>query len=115
MADTIYYIDQNNNYYVDTVGNNYIWEETMLNKLLIPYVCIDGKFKRAKTFIMKITNMGPIPDTALLSNSQVPILTKNREYIITTNTQDITNVGTNDYILFENNIYYTPHILYSRS
>lgn len=115
MEKTIYYIDQNNNYYVDNNENNYIWKETMLAKRLIPYIRINGSFRRAMPIIVKITNMGPIPNTALLSQSNTPILTKNREYILTTNTQNITNVGNNDYILFENNLHYTPHILYSRN
>ena len=76
----------------------------------IPYIHKEGQFKRAKAIIVKTTNMGPIPAEALLTNAGVPYLTNDKQFIMTTGSQNLTSTSTEDFILYEF-LTYIPRII----
>lgn len=81
---TIFYTDINGNYYIDPNNSYYIAMIPIKNKKLRPHIYYNGKFRAVGTYIQKVTNLGPIPETALMTNAGVPLLTKSKEFIITT-------------------------------
>ena len=55
--------------------------------------------------------MRAIPETAVVTSARIPFLTNSKEYFTTTNTSNITDVGNEDYILYDK-VKYTPYILH---
>lgn len=94
-----FYTDKNSNYYVDKYNNYYIAQyEPIKTTKSLAFIYINGAFKRVKPIIIKEHNLGPIPNGAILTNTGVPFLTKDMQYVITTS--DNTNVTfTNTVIL----------------
>lgn len=71
---------------------------------------INNAFRQVNPIIVKTTNIGPILSNALVTNSGIPYLTKDKQYILTTNTQNLTPDSQEDYIIYEC-INYKPCIL----
>ena len=44
-------------------------------KTYIPFINVEGTWKRMKPIIFNVTNMGKIPSNALLTSEGVPFLT----------------------------------------
>lgn len=67
------------------------------------YIYTNGAFKRVKPIIMRVTNMGKIPNNALVLNDRVtPFLTNTKEYLLVdSSTSGLTAESTYDYILYE--------------
>lgn len=94
-----FYTDKNSNYYVDKYNNYYIAQYEHVKTIKSQaFIYINGAFKRVKPIIIKEHNLGPIPNGAILTNTGVPFLTKDMQYVITTS--DNTNITfTNTVIL----------------
>ena len=80
-----FYTDKNSNYYVDKYNNYYIAQYEHVKTIKSQaFIYINGAFKRVKPIIIKEHNLGPIPNGAILTNTGVPFLTKDMQYVITT-------------------------------
>lgn len=67
------------------------------------YIYMNGAFKRVKPIIIKATNMGKIPNNALILNDGItPFLTNTKEYLLVDpSTSGLTAGSSSDYILYE--------------
>lgn len=108
MANGIYYIDANSNYYIDNNNNKYIYKRASFGRN-IAYIYTNGSFKRAKPIIIKTTNMGKIPENALMTKADIPYLTNDKQFVLTTGSSTLTPESSEDYILYEF-IEYSPQI-----
>lgn len=138
IVDDLYESHMKDLGYIDTYGLVfYLKDSTRKFSHGITYIYTNGEFKRAKPIIVKTTNMGPIPMEALMTNEGIPYLTKNKQFILTTGSKNLTNstlidlplvdeknrqlfnennillteLGTSDFILYEF-FTYTPKIIY---
>jgi hypothetical protein len=66
-----------------------------------PVIYKDGTFYKVKPYIIRITNLGQVPQEAFASNDREPYLTNKKDYFITTNSKTTTNTSNEDYILYE--------------
>ena len=79
-------------------------------KTYIPFINVEGTWKRMKPIIFNVTNMGKIPSNALLTSDGVPFLTAQKEFfLVDPSTPGLTPASTNDYFL-EEALHYTAKI-----
>ena len=68
----------------------------------ITYIYRDGSFKRARPIIVKTTYMGKIPADALMTNTGVPYLTNDKQFIrYCWKQSNLTPESSENYILHE--------------
>lgn len=113
-SNAIFYTDANGNFYVNENGDYYIYRDSFVNKKLTAYIMVNGVMKKVVPYILKVTNMGPVPDTAMMSSARDAFLTKDQEFFVAATGSKVTDVGSDDYILYEF-IKYAPEILYSNA
>lgn len=71
-------------------------------KTYIPFINVEGTWKRMKPIIFNVTNMGKIPSNALLTSEGVPFLTAQKEFfLVDPSTPGLTAASTNDFLLEE--------------
>lgn len=65
-----------------------------------PVIYKNGVFYNVKPYIIKVTNLGPIPEQGLLTNSEIPYLTNTKQYFVTSDTMAVysSNNGTTYYV-----------------
>ena len=66
-----------------------------------PVIYKDGTFYKVKPYIIRVTNLGQVPQEAFASNDSEPYLTNEKDYLITTNSETTTDTSSEDYILYE--------------
>lgn len=76
----------------------------------IPFINVEGTWKRMKPVIISKTNMGKIPSNALLTSEGIPFLTNTEEYfLVDPSTPGLTAASANDYF-YEKVLPHTAHI-----
>lgn len=71
-------------------------------KTYIPFINVEGTWKRMKPIIFNVTNMGKIPSNALLTSEGVPFLTAQKEFfLVDPSTPGLTAASTDDFFLEE--------------
>lgn len=79
-------------------------------KTYMPFINVQGTWKRMKPVIFNVTNMGKIPSNALLTNNGVPFLTAQKEFfLVDPSTPGLTAASTDDFFL-EEAMFYTSKI-----
>lgn len=66
-----------------------------------PFIYRNGSFHKLKPYIIRVTNLGQVPQYALASNDREPYLTNEKDYFITTDSKITTGASNEDYILYE--------------
>lgn len=79
-------------------------------KTYIPFINVEGTWKRMKPVIFNVTNMGKIPSNALLTSTGIPFLTSQKEFfLVDPSTPGLTAASADDFFL-EEAIFYTSKI-----
>ena len=67
----------------------------------IPYIYVNGAFRKFQPIIIKTTNMGPLPLDVLMTKDNIPYLNKDKQFIRVPNSTNLTATVNDDYILYE--------------
>ena len=71
-------------------------------KNTIPYIWIDGQWKKVKPCIIShVVNLGPIPTNALITSDGEPFLVNREYFLVDINTPGLTPQGTSDYLHYD--------------